>query len=402
MPDKFTETSSRGWGTNIMNSIKGVVIGLMLFVGSFVVLWMNEGRQDMSEAAEQCMAIKPDAVQSDAQGQPVSVSAKMTSEETLGDPEFLMPGDYITLSRQVEMFAWVENKSSEEKKKIGGGTETVTTYTYEKKWTSASSVGTNFRYPNGHENPTCTLEDKSFMVQSAKVGAYGVAVDRLSLPGESPVDVKENMLISTHPQKSGDTFVEKTSTGGDVYVEGGSSAAEARRLEGGYIYMGKGSLQAPALGDIRINYNALPKNIFVTVFGKLEGDRIVPYMFKGEHRLYRAFTAERDESVAILHKEYKVTGWILRVVGFVMMWIGLSMFFGPINAVLDVLPILGSVGRGIISFVMFFVALILSIVTVIISMIAHNLIALIITLAIIIGGGIYLLRRAKNKAPAKV
>jgi hypothetical protein len=400
MPDKFTEVSSRGWGTNIMNSIKGVVFGLILFVGSFVVLWMNEGRQDMSEAAELCMSIKPDMIQTDAEGKPVCVSSKMTSEETLGDPEFLVPGDYIALSRQVEMFAWVENQSSEEKKKIGGGTETVTTYTYEKKWTSSSSVSTNFRYPEGHENPVSTIEDKSFMVQSAKVGAYGIAVDRLSLPGENPVDIKQNMLISSQPQSVGNKIVQKTSTGGDVIIEGGSVPA-GRRLEGGYIYIGKGSLQNPGLGDVRIKYSALPKNIYVTVFGKLQGDRIVPFMYKGEYKLYRAFAAERDESIATLHKEYKVTGWILRIVGFLMMWIGLSMFFGPINAVLDVLPILGSVGRGIVSFVMFFVALILSLVTILISMIAHNLIALIITLVVIITAGIVLLRRAKKKSPAQ-
>jgi hypothetical protein len=400
MPDKFTEVTSRGWGSNIMNSIKGVVFGLILFIGSFVVLWMNEGRQDMSEAAELCMPIKPDMVQTDAEGKPVSVSAEMTSEETLGDPEFLVPGDYITLSRQVEMFAWVENQSSEEKKKIGGGTETVTTYTYEKKWTSSSSVSTNFRYPEGHENPTSTIEDKSFTVQSAKVGSYNIAVDRLSLPGENPVDIKQNMLISSQPQSTGDKIVQKTSTGGDVIVEGGSAPA-GRRLEGGYIYIGKGSLQSPGLGDVRIKYNAFPKNINVTVFGKLQGDRIVPFMFKGEHKLYRAFTAEPDEAIAILAKEHKVTGWILRAIGFAMMWIGLSMFFGPINAVLDILPILGSVGRGIVSFVMFFVALILSVVTVLVSMIAHNLIALIITLVIIITAGIVLLRRAKKKSPAQ-
>jgi hypothetical protein len=400
MPDKFTEVTSRSWGSNIMNSIKGVVFGLILFIGSFVVLWMNEGRQDMSVAAELCMSIKPDIIQADAEGKPVCVSAKMTSEETLGDPEFLMPGDYITLSRHVEMFAWVENQSSEERKKIGGGTETVTTYTYEKKWTSSSSVSTNFRYPEGHENQPSTMEDKSVTVQSAKVGAYSVALDGLSLPSENPVEIKQNMLISLQPQSAGDKIVQKTSTGGDVIVEGGSAPA-GRRLEGGYIYIGKGSLQSPGLGDVRIKYDALPKNIYVTVFGKLQGDRIVPYMYKGEYKLFRAFTAERDESIAILAKEFKVTGWILRVIGFVMMWIGLSMFFGPINAVLDVLPILGSVGRGIVSFVMFFVALILSIVTVLISMIAHNLIALIITLVIIITAGIVLLRRAKKKSPAQ-
>jgi hypothetical protein len=401
MPDKFTEVSKRGWGTNIMNSIKGVVFGLILFVGSFVVLWTNEGRQDMSEAANLCNAIKPDIIQTDAEGKPVSVSAKITSEETLGDPEFLVPGEYITLSRKVEMFAWVESTSSEEKKKLGGGTETVTTYTYEKKWASSPSQTGSFRYPEGHENPVLTIEDKAFTVQSAKVGIYFVNVDSLSLPGENPLSLTPNMLSVGQSRSAGNTIIQKTATGGDVIVEGASSDLPGNyRLEGGYLFSGKGSLQSPASGDIRIQFSAFLENTYVTVFGKLQGDRIVPFMFEGEHKLYRAFTAERDEAIAILHKEYKTVGWILRIVGFIMMWMGLTMFFGPINAVLDVVPILGSVGRGIVSFVMFIIALILSVVTILISMIAHNLIALIIALVIIIGGGIFLLRRAKQKSPA--
>lgn len=401
MPDKFTEVTKRGWGTNIMNSIKGVVFGLALFVGSFIVLWTNEGRQDMSEAAQLCNPIKADTVQSSAEGQPVSVSAKITSEEMLGDPEFLVPGEYITLSRKVEMFAWVESTSSEEKKKLGGGTETVTTYTYEKQWTSSPAQTGSFRYPEGHENPVLTIENKTFSVQSAKVGAYFVNIDSLSLPGENPLSLTPSMLAVGQSRTSGNTTIQKTATGGDVIVEGASPAMPGSyRLEGGYLFNGRGSLQSPILGDIRIQFSAFSENTYVTVFGKLQGDRIVPFMFEGEHKLYRAFTAERDEAVAILHKEYKTVGWILRIVGFIMMWMGLTMFFGPINAVLDVVPILGSVGRGIVSFVMFFVALILSVVTILISMIAHNLIALIITLVIVIGGGIFLFRKAKQKSPA--
>jgi hypothetical protein len=221
------------------------------------------------------------------------------------------------------------------------------------------------------------------------------------LPGENPLSLTPNMLSVGQSRSAGNTIIQKTATGGDVIVEGASSALPGNyRLEGGYLFSGKGSLQSPALGDIRIQFSAFLENTYVTVFGKLQGDRIVPFMFEGEHKLYRAFTAERDEAIAILHKEYKTVGWILRIVGFIMMWMGLTMFFGPINAVLDVVPILGSVGRGIVSFVMFIIALILSVVTILISMIAHNLIALIIALVIIIGGGIFLLRRAKQKSPA--
>ena len=67
---------------------------------------------------------------------------------------------------------------------------------------------------------------------------------------------------------------------------------------------------------------------------------------------------------------------------------------------LDVLPFLGNVGRGLISIVMFFVALGLSIATIIVSMIAHNPIALIITIAILVGVVFLIGRLIKKKKAA--
>ena len=40
----FTETTRIGWGSRLMESIKGVIAGLILFLLSFLVLFWNEGR----------------------------------------------------------------------------------------------------------------------------------------------------------------------------------------------------------------------------------------------------------------------------------------------------------------------------------------------------------------------
>jgi hypothetical protein len=89
-------------------------------------------------------------------------------------------------------------------------------------------------------------------------------------------------------------------------------------------------------------------------------------------------------------------GWILRIVGFVLMWIGLSLILGPISAFLDVLPFLGKVGRGLIGVITFVIALVLSLITILISMIFHNTIALILLIIIVIVV-IYLLVGRKKK-----
>ena len=47
--DEFTEVSHQSLGSRLMESIKGVAIGVVLFLLAFPVLWWNEGRA-VSEA----------------------------------------------------------------------------------------------------------------------------------------------------------------------------------------------------------------------------------------------------------------------------------------------------------------------------------------------------------------
>jgi len=82
-----------------------------------------------------------------------------------------------------------------------------------------------------------------------------------------------------------------------------------------------------------------------------------------------------------LKTEHKIMGWILRIVGFLLMWIGMTMVLGPIGAVLDVLPFLGSIGRSFIGCATFIVALVLSLITILVAMVAHNIIALVVCVA---------------------
>jgi hypothetical protein len=246
---------------------------------------------------------------------------------------------------------------------VGGSETTTTTYSYVQEWTSSPADSSTFQDPAGHTNPAMPYQNQTFYVNSASVGVYPVDVQGLSLPGQSEVVLNSSMVL---PKYSGMV------NGNYIFVK-----------PAGYGYYGGNT--APAVGDLRIHYTALASDVNVTVFGLLSGGRIVPYMYKGEDKLYHARAGTREEAIAALHSEYQTVGWILRLVGFLMMWFGLSMCFAPINAVLDVLPFLGNVGRGMIAIVMFFIALGLSIVTIIVSMIAHNLIALIITVVIIVG-----------------
>ncbi len=376
MANQFTETKTTGYGSRIINSIKGVVTGIVLFVASFGLLYWNEGRVDVSEVAKNSVEIKADQVDAGVSGKFVSLSGKVVSEETLTDGLYLVAGDYLAVERNVEMYAWVEKEESKSDTNTGGSETTTTTYTYVKDWTSSPEASSNFKYPQDHTNPVKTLENQEAVVTAAKLGAYNLDMSKLELPSMEKVTLNDQNVTLGTPTTDGKT----------------------PKLDGGYVFIGKGSLGTPEIGDLRVSYYVLKNNMEGTVFGKIDGDKVVTYVDeKTDTSLYRLFDGTRDEALATMHGEYKMMLWIFRLVGFLMMWFGLAALFGPISTFLDVLPVFGALSRGIVGVITFVAALVLSAVTIIVSMIIHNIVALIIAIVVVVILGVYIMKRKGNK-----
>ena len=149
MSDQFVTIKRTGWLGNIMNSFVGVLFGIILFLVAFPVLWFNEGRTNMATVAQASVLVDGTRVNAQTEGQQVAVAGTLSSDERLGDPPYLDAGTYIQLDRKVEMFAWVEHKSTDTRKDTGGSSTTTTTYTYEKQWTSSPEDSQSLRASAG-------------------------------------------------------------------------------------------------------------------------------------------------------------------------------------------------------------------------------------------------------------
>ncbi|MBN2620964.1 TMEM43 family protein [candidate division WOR-3 bacterium] len=370
--DTYTKTTKTGWGQNIGKSVMGVLVGLAMFVASFVVLWNTEGRTNLGKVAEKAIQVSSGTVETAAAGQLVSVTGDLKTNSPVGDPTYLKPGPYVVVYRNVEMFAWVEETETETKKKTGGGSEETTTYRYVTEWTSSPQSSSEFEYPEGHTNPRMKVQPDTFYAPTAGVGAYTFDHRSATLPDAAPIMLTRDNAIAQW---------------------------DVRLIGRDYLFMGR-SFDTPDVGDIRISFEALNTGKKVTLFGKLAGSDIIPYYHKGKTRLYRALSGTHDEAIATLKTEHKVMGWILRIVGFLLMWIGLTLIYGPISAFLDVLPFLGKISRSLIAIVTFFIAIILTILTTVISMVFHNTIALIIFIVIVGIVLFFILTRKKKPATA--
>jgi len=361
-----TVTTHQSYGSRLMSSFTGVLIGILMFVAAFPVLWINEGRINKAILAEETTEISAETVNPEFEGMPVSMTDKVTSEETLGDI-YIQPGEYLSLSRNVEMYAWVEHTSEDTTTNVGGSTDTTTTYTYSKEWTSSPASSSGFQEKTGHLNPAQTIESESFKVGNAKVGAYSVNMQNISLPGGEDLNISEEDAILLQDEASADETL----------------------LVNGVIFKGIGSLTSPAVGDYKITYSAFPLNSEVTVFGTAKGAEVAPYIGKRDTKLYRMFGSSRQAAIETLNFEHKMITWGLRALGFFLMWAGLVAIFKPLSTLLDVLPFLGKLSGMMMSGIAFLISAVLTIVTIVIASIFYNVYLLIAVIAAILGGVYY-------------
>lgn len=373
MADQFTTVTTKGWGSRLLESIGGVLLGFVMFVASFGVLYWNEGRVDVSKIAKTATEISATTPAStEVNGKLISTTGIFKSDETIGD-DYLKVGSYISLQRNVEMYAWKEETTEKTTKNTGGSETTETTYNYVKEWTSSPDSSANFKHPEDHTNPEMTLSENEVSVEKAQVGIYNVDVATIALPSYKDLSLSdENTILADGLNLANDQ----------------------------YLFKGTGTISSPVVGDMRLSYSVIANPINqATVFGTLDltNSQITPFYGEKNTELFRAFEGTRDSAISTLKTEYTMMLWIFRGVGFFLMWVGLMALFGPISVFLDFLPIFGSIGRVGIGIITFIVSLVLSAITIILSMILHSLIAVIIVVLAALAGTIWYLKHKRGK-----
>jgi len=352
MVNRYRTVERVGFGSRLSNSFVSVLLGIILFLGAFFVLFWNEGRVNLSHVAKTAVAISPTAPATASVGSLVSVTGPVSTPESLGDGVFLRPGPYVALNRRVEMFAWDEKKETRTQENFGGSETRETIYSYTKVWTEKPEDSSQFYRSQDYQNPPMPFQSQLFRVTQASIGNYTLMMNSLSM--ETP------SVVSLNPA----TVMQGT-------------------IAGSYVYQGRGSLNNPEIGDLRVSYTALNNGTPVTVFARLAsptqldsflGPRNVPF--------YRLFATDRNTAIQRLSTEHDTLTWILRIVGFLMMWFGSSMFFEPLNTLLSIFPFLSGLNRFLVGGVTFIVSVVLTGITIVVSMVVHHPLALVISIGV--------------------
>jgi hypothetical protein len=329
MADSFTETTSQGWLSRLMESIKSVLVGLVFFVLAFPLLFVNEGcavrtARSLDEGAGVVVSVPAAAVEAGNEGKLVHLSGEATTTETLSDPDFGVRVTAIKLSRDAEMYQWKEEQKSEKRKKLGGGEETVTTYTYKKDWSDQLIDSSDFKEPTGHTNPsTFPVEDKTVVASKVTLGGF-----TLSDPVVQRLDQQTDVAVDPATLPAG--------MKGKVTPQGA-----------GY-YMG-GNAQSPQVGDVRISFKAV-KPALVSLVARQVGGTFEAYPAEAGDQilLLKYGTLSADAMFKAAQAENTMRTWIVRFAGFFIMFLGITMVFRPLVVFADVVPLFGTLlGAGI-------------------------------------------------------
>jgi hypothetical protein len=385
MADTFTETTSKSYGSRLKDSIAGVLIGLALFFGSFAVLFLNEDNsvkvyKAIAEMEKNVISVASDKVDAANEGRLVCTNGDAVTSDILKDTLTGLAMKGIALNRHIEMYQWVEEKHTSTKEKAGGSEETVTTYTYEKQWSSSYNNSAEFKKPDGHANPSMKYKSKEFLAEDVRLGSFRLTAAMIAKIGGAE---EYNFTADNKAKLPAAIRSMAVLSDGTLY----------------YSAKAKPSIDSPRVGDYRISYTLTASKKPVTVMARQVSKTFEAYTAKNG----KSFEILKDgihTSAAIIQMERQsnaIFTWIFRLIGFLMMFIGLQLLVNPLRTLLAVLPFLAQFFGAVTGFVLFLAALILSLVTIAIAWLVVRPLIAIALIAAAAGAAVLM---GKMKKPA--
>jgi hypothetical protein len=341
MPDSFTDTSSQSWLGRIGGSIVGFFIGFILLAAAVWLLFWNEGRavitaKSLKEGAGAVVEAPPDPISPANEQKLIHLTGDVAVNDTTRDPIFFFGAPALRVVREVEMYQWKEETSTETHDKLGGGTTTTKNYTYTKAWSDKPVESAHFQHPEDHGNPPkLPIPAATTYCTQATLGAFNIPqaiIEKMS--GDEPLPATAECLVHVPPDWQGKAKLSEDS-----------------------IYLGNDPA-VPAIGDARISFKILKPGTF-SILAQQAGGTLAPYATHAGRMIELVESGAVSAEVMFQYalKKNTIITWAVRGGGFVLMLIGYILIFHPLKILADVVPFIGSIvgfGTEFIAFILAF------------------------------------------------
>ena len=379
------------WGERMGSSFKGIVIGLALFVGGFPLLFWNEGRavataKSLEEGRGCVVELSDPMVDPDNEGKLVYVSGKAVTGDVLSDPVFGISFNGIRLQRRTEIYQWVEHSKTRRIERNGKKYD-ETTYTYSKKWSSEPVDSSEFK-ESGHDNPPVHWQgDETFQAEDVMIGDF-----RLPPASISRIGGAQKMRLG--PDFKVPESLPGAQVAGDViYLPVQNQYAPAARQVAAM----------PELGDQRVTFRQVPQH-GVSIVARQMGDSFADWISSNKRavNLQSDGIVSVDELFADAESSNALKTWLFRLLGFVVMFIGIKMILGPLTTLVDKIPGINWLVGSLASLTAFVIAAVSALVTIAVAWIFYRpIVAGILLGAAALLVACFVSRRKAAKAKAK-
>ena len=334
--DSVLDFSGASAYQRLLGSGCGMLLGIVLFIASFPLLVWNEGRavridRGLREGAGSVLSVSdPSQVDPANEGKLVHLTGRADTVEVLTDPEFGVSEKAIRLTRVVEMFQWIETQQEiTTGRSPNGDQETATKYTYRMDW-SESLIDSHQFGEEGHDNPpTMRYPGGSWTAREVRLGGYVLSPALVSqIGGAQPVPVS-NELLEKVP----------------------GELRQQLQVRDASFYLPQTPRQTDRqIGDLRITYQVV-RPATVSVLARQVQSSFEPYTTSNGTPVFRLVMGEQSAAAMFetLATENTVLTWVLRLVGFLLMALGIALCFQPVVAVANFIPFFGDlVGGGVL------------------------------------------------------
>lgn len=380
------ETEITSWSSRLQNSIKGIIGGFILILVGIGLLFWNEGKavrvyKSIERSKEMVVSLDKPKVLPKNEGKLVHLIGEINLPQDdfmLEDDVFGLKFPVMKLSREVEMYQWKEIQETKKEKLTGGKEKKVTTYKYQKRWSSSEIDSQKFKESSKYHNPQKVYNSSGKDMPKFKMGDFTLSNSlTFRISNYKPLSFKKEDLNFENDYDLEFHVTDNT------------------------IYIGKDPSN-PQIGDLKVNFYGVFPGPY-SILAQQSQDTLTAYNFEDIDEAVLILKPGKKTAKALLAEQSSNASklkWILRLIGFLLIAFGLSLILKPLSVVADVIPIIGSFVEGINSLVSLLIALGLSLFVIAVSWVVHRpVFGIGLLILSILAFTLYILRQ-KEKLPS--